>query len=395
MNRDDKDILNGIGEMPSEEDTLSKADDAFIDELFSRNTSGTDEDTVTDAELTENDEDALLDELFASKKGPQEAEPVKEEPEPVKEAQTSPVVVRRRPRQDIVMKKKPAPAAEEPKEKLRDDARYTMTPEEIETLATAAEDAVADGRYGAALDSVFFTAGEAREALRDRLNIRIPVGSADTDLPVIAAAALIDSYLEHEDINNEAIEEKLRLIIESSVDKNGARPTADQVDLRVYECALILCVQAEQGGRHPELKERLYKNEDSFLCKFLEKHTDGIMSRFRKEIQVFSASVKLQSRTVGLILDKYTEQSKYSMPFLKKFFAESTPVLVTSIIMGILCIAAIVFYVVTYGNLMSYIATNSFVMVLVIILEAMFCVGLVGVSWLVYTAGENKEKRKK
>ncbi len=357
MNKDDKDILSGIDTYSEKDDSLSAEDDILINELFT----------------------------------------------PKNNAQAHPV------RPAAASPRQPAPQGNAPQRRVappsaqnkpaRSDARYTMTAAEIDTLAAAAEDAVADGRYGAALDSVFFTAGAAREALRSKLNIRIPLGSSDTDLPVIAAAALIDSYLEYEDINGENIEEKLHLIIESSEDENGARPSESQVKLRVFECALILCVQAEQSGRHAEIKNRLYGDRDSFLCKFLDANIDDVMQYHRKELHHFSTSVKMQSRVVSDILDGYMEQSKYAAPFVKRFFAESTPVLTAAISVGVLClisvIAFIVVYVTGFGKFVSMIGDDSFVISLIIILEVLFCVGMAGISWLVYTSGEHKDEIKK
>ena len=351
MNKDDKDILSGIGDVHDAADTLSEDDDILINELFSQkkeqpvgNTTG---------------------------KGSQSGMP-----------ESAKAVVYPQ-------------ASDGRKRPLRSDARYTMSKAEIDTLAAAAEDAVASGRYGAALDSVFFTAGAAREALRKKLNIRIPIGSSDNDLPVIAAATLIESYLENEDINGSDIVEKLRLIIESSEDENKLRPTPEQTELRVFECVLILCVQAEQSGRHEELKSRLYGNSDSFLCAFLDENIGEIMNRHRKELQTFYTSVKLQSRAVSEILEKYMSSGTYALPFPVRFFAESKPVLITAISAGVLCLISIIVYIATYGNVMSFIATDNFLMSLIIILELLFCAGLFGVSWLVYTSGENPKSEKK
>lgn len=276
---------------------------------------------------------------------------------------------------------------------MRKDARYSMTVAEIETLASAAEDAVANGRFGAALDSVFFTAGKAREDLRRKLNIRIPIGSGETDLPVIATAALIESYLGLEAINGEDIEEKLRLIIESSEDANRARPSADQVDLRVFECVLIMCVQAEQCGNHELLKRRLYGDEDSFLRTFLEANIDRVMQKHRRELHAFYNSVKVQSSCVTPIFEEYILKSKSAMPFPVRFFAETKPVLITAIVAAVLCLASIIIYFVTYGSVMSFIATDNFLMMLIIVLELLFCGGLAGVSYLVYTGGEEKTEK--
>ena len=73
-----------------------------------------------------------------------------------------------------------------------------------------------------------------------------------------------------------------------------------------------------------------------------------------------------------------------------RFFAESKPVMITSIVAGVLCLISIIIYIATYGNIMSFIATDNFLMSLIIVLEILFCGGLVGVSWLVYMGGENK-----
>lgn len=292
-------------------------------------------------------------------------------------------------------KKKPAVGAPEKKKPQRSDARYTMTAAEIETLASAAEDAVADGRFGAALDSVFFTAGPARKALADKLNIRIPIGSADTDLPVIAVAALIEAYLQNEEINGADIVEKLRLIIESSEDENGARPSSEQVDLRIFECVLILCVQAEQSGKHADIKNRLYAAEDSFLRAFLAENIDGILLRHRHEARAFSASVHLQSKNVSEILESYMLASKNYAPFLRRFFNPSRPVLITSIVFGVLCLASVIAYFLTYGSIMSFVATDTFLIGLIIVLEVLFCVGMLGISWLVYVSDECRDELKK
>jgi len=289
----------------------------------------------------------------------------------------------------------PVKAAQKGKNTLRRDARYTMTPKEIDTLAAAIEDAIANGRFGVALDSVFFTAGEARESLKKKLNVRIPIGSADADLPVIATAALIESYLVHEDINGEDMEEKLRLIIESSEDENRVRPSASQVELRVFECVLIMCVQAEQCGNHREMKYKLYEGEESFLRNYLARSIDGILARHRRGLHAFYNSVKVQSEKIGSIFEEYILSSKMAMPFPKRFFAESKPVLITAIVAAVLCLASIITYFVTYGSIMSFIATDNFLMLLIIVLEILFCGGLAGVSWLVYNDGEEKDKERK
>lgn len=357
MNKNDKDILSGIDTYEENDETISAEDDVLINELFTPKN--------------------------------QKAPAPRPAGAPAGQSVGEGVAPRR---------KKVAPPTG--RKVARSDARYTMTEAEIDTLAAAAEDAVADGRYGAALDSVFFTAGAAREALRGKLNIRIPLGSSDVDLPVIAAAALIDSYLEYEDINGENIEEKLHLIIESSEDEHGARPSESQVKLRVFECALILCVQAEQSGRHGELKNRLYGDKDSFLCKFLEANIDSVMQLHRKELHQFYTSVRLQSRAVSEILEGYMAQSRYAAPFLKRFFAESTSVMAAAISVGVLCLVSVILFIVAYvntsfGSIMSFVGDDGFVMALIIVLEVLFCVGMLGISWLVYTAGENKEEIKK
>ena len=353
MNKDDKDILSGI-------DTYS----------------GKEDDTLS------SDDDILINGLFASKNAQKS------------DIEIPPVA----PAKEPAMPRRPGVPA--PKKPARSDARYTMTPAEIDTLAAAAEDAVADGRYGAALDSVFFTAGAAREALKNKLNIRIPMGSSDTDLPVIAAAALIDSYLEFEDINSENIEEKLHLIIESSEDERGARPSSNQVKLRVFECALILCVQAEQSGRHAEIKKRLYGDKDSFLRKFLEANIDEMMQSHRKELHHFHTSVKMQSGAVSGILDEYMSQSKYAAPFIKRFFAETGGILAAAITIGVICLASVVLFIVAYfntalGNIISFAGDDGFVIAMITILLVLLCIGMAGVSWLVYTAGEHKDELKK
>lgn len=319
------------------------------------------------------DDDVLINELFNSKRDAVEAAP-----------KAQPSAARRRP----VAERAPQ-TAQKP---LRNDARYTMTPSEIETLASAAEDAVADGRYGAALDSVFFTAGEARAALRDKINIRIPLGSNDTDLPIIAAAALIESYLEHEAIIGEDILEKLRLIIESSEDEHHIHPTAAQVSLRVFECALILCAQAEQCGKHGELKNALYAADDSFLCRYLDENIDTVMQSHRSEVCTFAGSVRLQSRYVSEILDAYIASGKYARPLLWRIFAESKPVMITSIVCGALALISCIVYFICYGSLMSFVATDNFIMMMLVILEVLFTAGMCGVAWLVYAAGEGLNK---
>ncbi len=278
-----------------------------------------------------------------------------------------------------------------PRRPARKDARYSMSGAEIETLAAAAEDSVANGRFGAALDSVFFTAGPAREALAGKLNIRIPIGSDDTDLPVIATAALIESYLEHENINGDDIVEKLRLIIESSEDENGVCPTAEQVELRVFECVVIMCVQAEQCGNHSEIKYRLYEGDHSFLRSYLNRNVDGMIKKHRRDVYSFYNSVMMQSNDVSRIFGEYLSATKSATPFPVRFFAESTPVLVTAIVAAVLCIIAIAVYISSYGSVMSFIATDSFLMTLVVVLEVLFCGCLAGLTWLIYTSGEDKQ----
>lgn len=299
---------------------------------------------------------------------------------------------------DTTKKPTKAPAvknAQKGKTPVRRDARYTMEPKELETLASSTEESIAAGRFGAALDYVFFTAGEAREALKKRLNIRIPIGSADADLPVIATAALIESYLGHEDINGEDIEEKLKLIIESSEDENRVRPSASQVELRVFECVIIMCVQAEQCGNHREMKQKLYEADNSFLRNYLTRTIDDVLAKHRRELHSFYNSVKAQSEKIGAIFEEYILSSKSAMSFPKKFFAETKPVLITAIVAAVLCLASIITYFVTYGSIMSFIATDNFLMLLIIVLEVLFCGGLAGVSWLVYNDGEEKEKKRK
>lgn len=340
MDKKDKDILSDIAKSEIENETISEDDDVLINELFT---------------------------------------PKKNEETQKKAAQIPVKNTAKTPNGTGATQKPP-----------RRDARYSMSAAEIETLAAAAEDSVANGRFGAALDSVFFTAGSAREALSNKLNIRIPIGSSNTDLPVIATAALIESYLEYEDINGEDIEEKLKLIIESSEDENKVRPSADQVELRVFECALILCVQAEQSGNHAQIKHRLYESEDSFLRNFLSENTERVLKKHRREIYSFYNSVKLQSNTVSRIFEEYIASSKSAVSFPVRFFAESRPVLITAVISAVLCVAAIIVYFVTYGNIMSFIATDNFLMALVIVLEVLFCGCLAGLSWLIYTYGEEK-----
>lgn len=341
MDKKDKDILSDIANSDADNDTFNEEDDVLIKELFT--------------------------------------------PKKTAEAQSKSANTRK------ASGRNPSAAggAGAPQRPARRDARYTMSVAEIETLAAAAEDSVANGRFGAALDSVFFTAGAAREALAKKLNIRIPIGSSNTDLPVIATAALIESYLEYEDINGEDIEEKLKLIIESSEDENKVRPSADQVELRVFECALILCVQAEQCGNHAQIKRRLYESGDSFLRNFLAENTESVMKKHRREIYTFYNSVKLQSNTVSRIFEEYISASKSAVSFPVRFFAETRPVLITAVISAVLCVAAVIVYIVTYGNIMSFIATDNFLMALVIVLEVLFCGCLAGLSWLIYTNSED------
>lgn len=399
MNRDDKDIFSTTDDFPAvHEDEFTRTDE-FPAIKGGEDQSGNGSDVkiniseVSDeADVLSEEDDLFINSLFNSKLENISTAP-QSSPAPAPQSQPQP-----QPKQRNTVQKPAAikgASGNGAKAPARSDARYTMTEAEIETLAAAAEDAVADGRYGAALDSVFFTAGAAREALRERLNIRIPLGSSDTDLPVIAAAALIDSYLEFEDINGDNIEEKLRLIIESSEDENRVRPSAKQVELRVFECALILCVQAEQSGRHAEIKNRLYGDRNSFLCRYLDKNIDRMVRTHRRELAVFSTSVKLQSRVVSEILDSYIASSKYSAPFIKRFFADSKPVIISSVIVGVLCLISLIVYIVTYGNLMSFIATDSYLITLFIIIEALLCGGFIGLSWLIYVGGEYKEEIKK
>ena len=334
-----------------------------------------DDKDINRTDSPETEDDVLINELFNAKK------------DAVSMAPRADVERPERPRNGA--RKQQAAAQGKP---ARSDARYTMTPAEIDTLAAAAEDAVADGRYGAALDSVFFTAGDARAALRDKINIRIPIGSSDTDLPIISAAALIESYLEFENINGGDIIEKLRLIIESSEDEHGIHPTAAQVSLRVFECVLILCVQAEQCGKHAEIKAALYDSDESFLCKYLDANIDEILRAHRNEVRNFAGSVRLQSRVVSEILDAYISSGKYAMPLPMRIFAELKPVMITSIVCGVLALISCIIYVITYGSLMSFIATDNFIMLMIVILEVLFCAGMCGVAWLVYAAGEGLNK---
>ncbi len=389
MNREDKDIFSNTDEFPAigQDDVLEekKEDYSAVKEISDFND---DEDVLSE------EDDFFINSLFSSKLESFEAIPVQPvqtpAPQQKKPEAQKPANQQKKTVQKPVKGKVKGSAASS-----RSDARYSMSEAEIETLAAAAEDAVSDGRYGAALDSVFFTAGAARESLREKLNIRIPLGSADTDLPVIAAAALIDSYLEFEGINSENIEEKLRLIIESSEDENRVRPSEKQVELRMFKCALILCVQAEQSGRHAEIKNRLYGDKNSFLCSYLERNIDKMVRTHRRELAAFSTSVKLQSKTVSEILDSYIASSKYSASFPKRFFAESTPVLVSALIVGALCLISVIVYVLGYGNFMSFVATDSYLITLFIALEALLCGGMIGLSWLIYTGGEYKDELKK
>ncbi|MBE6708395.1 MAG: hypothetical protein E7578_04035 [Ruminococcaceae bacterium] len=389
MNREDKDIFSNTDEIPAvnqDNAPAVKNDDASDFEDYYVVNNNSDEDDI----LSEED-DLFINSLFSTK-----LDSIVPEPTPTPTPTPAPVPTPVPAQQNKKSVKKPSKVKNKGAvSSARSDARYSMTEAEIDTLAAAAEDAVSDGRYGAALDSVFFTAGAARESLREKLNIRIPLGSADTDLPIIAAAALIDSYLEFEDVNGENIEEKLRLIIESSEDENRVRPSEKQVELRVFKCALILCVQAEQSGRHAEIKNRLFGGKNSFLCKYLERNIDKMVRSHRRELAVFSTSVKLQSKVVSEILDSYIASSKYSAPFPKRFLAESKPVLVSSIIVGVLCLISIIVYIVTYGNFMSFIATDNYLITLFIVLEALLCGGMIGLSWLIYTGGEYKEELKK
>ncbi|MBQ7826963.1 MAG: hypothetical protein IJ386_01710 [Clostridia bacterium] len=341
-------------------------------------------DTDTYNETVSEDDDILINELFNAKKA---TNPTANPPRNI-----GTMKPKTNAGKTSITSKVPASAIKN-HPPMRKDARYSMTVAEIETLAAAAEDAVANGRFGAALDSVFFTAGKAREDLRQKLNIRIPIGSGETDLPVIATAALIESYLGLEAINGEDIEEKLRLIIESSEDENKVRPSADQVELRVFECVLIMCVQAEQCGNHEAIKRRLYGDADSFLRTFLENNIDRVMQKHRRELHAFYNSVKVQSGSVTPIFEEYILNSKSAMPFPVRFFAETKPVLITAIVAAVLCLASIIIYFVTYGNIMSFIATDNFLMTLIIVLELLFCGGLAGISYLVYTGGEEKAEK--
>lgn len=365
-------------------DNNNNRNDGIIkeDKSVLENIAKTDADTYS--ETVSEDDDILINELFNTKKT---ANPHANGPRNIGTMKPKAPVGKTN-----ITNKVPANAVRN-HPPMRKDARYSMTMAEIETLAAAAEDAVANGRFGAALDSVFFTAGKAREDLRQKLNIRIPIGSGETDLPVIATAALIESYLNLEAINGEDIEEKLRLIIESSEDENRVRPSADQVDLRVFECVLIMCVQAEQCGNHEVIRKRLYGDSDSFLRVFLENNIDRVMQKHRRELHAFYNSVKVQSSSVTPIFEEFILNSKSAMPFPVRFFAETKPVLITAIVAAVLCLATIITYFVTYGNIMSFIATDNFLMTLIIVLEVLFCGGLAGISYLVYTGGEEKAEK--
>lgn len=355
---------NGNNPM-DKEDVMNDADK---DVLASIANAPVDSDTYTD----DGEDDVLIDELFSKK-------PAHTVPAPAKVPSPSPA--------------KPA-QKQNSGTNVRRDARYSMTPAEINTLAAAAEDAIAGGRFGVALDSVFFTAGDARESLRKKLNIRIPLGSAEDDLPVIATAALIESYLGTEDISGEDIEEKLRLIISSSEDENGVRPSEKQVELRVFECVLIMCVQAEQCGNHREMKAKLYEGENSFLRDYLAKNIDTIMGDHRRSLSSFYNSVKVQSAVVGGILEEYILSSKTAMHPLRRIFAESTPVMITSIVSGVLCLIAIIVFAVLYNkydNAFDILFSDSFVSKMVILMQVLFSLGLAGLAFFIYTGGERKE----
>ncbi len=370
-------------EEPVKAESKEPDDDTFVSSVKAA-AKETDDDTYTPAEApaekgTDADDDVLVDGIFSGK-------------------QKSKAGTKRNPYTADGPRKKSTEFSVKHKRKKeaagRSDARYSLSDEEIATLAAAAEDAVANGRYGAALDSVFFTAGEAREALRSRINVRIPIGSEDADLPVISAAALIESYLECEDISPKDIVEKLCLIIESSEDENHVRPTKDEMALRVFKCVVIMCVHAEQCGRHPEIKAKLYNAEGSFLDSFLETNVDGMLALHRKEIYRFAESVALQSNVVSSVLYAYLDNSRYSESFPKRFFAHTKGVLTAAIVCGVLCLVAMIVYAVTYGGLMNFIAQDTKLMTFLLIIAVLFTAGMCGIAWLVYAGGELKKMRK-
>lgn len=233
------------------------------------------------------------------------------------------------------------------------------------------------------------------------MNIRVPIGSRAEDLPGIAAAALITCYLKSEKVEKAAILEQLRLIIESSEDENGARPSAGQVELRVFECVLILCVQAEQSGKHPGLKDSLYRNEDSFLRSYLDESFDGIFSSHRGDVETFFSSVRLQSSEVAEIFGAYIEEAAAAAGgFFKRFFAETRPVMITSIVAGcVLLISSVLYFIFgssffsseLVGFMTAGTTSDPVITALIIVFEVLLCGAFTGTAWLIYNSGEAAE----
>lgn len=92
----------------------------------------------------------------------------------------------------------------------------TFTAKDVNDASAAITRFLDSGKLSSALDLVFTLKGALRLAVKDTVNVTIPMGSHDNELRQIAAGALIQSYLEQGKIVRRDIEEKLYAIIESS-----------------------------------------------------------------------------------------------------------------------------------------------------------------------------------
>ena len=294
----------------------------------------------------------------------------------------------------------PGPKAAPKKRGERLKAAPTFTKADVDEACAAINRLMDAGKLENALDLVFTLKGALRAAVRDSVTVTIPMGSHDHELRQIAAGALIQSYLEQGKIVRRDIEDKLFAIIESSEpeydeDDEIIEQSPDEILYKVTACVVFACVLCEGCGNHPNEKSAMYEAGDSVLDTFLADNLDSVMRRNKKRVMILTEAVKMQGGFVGTKLASYAEISaKNNESVFLKFLGDKTSFRVTAGVLLGLCLLSVILYLCSRSGLLSFIATDSTVMLFIIGAEIFFIVGMVLLALLIGFGSPDKKNKK-
>lgn len=276
----------------------------------------------------------------------------------------------------------------------------TFTKADVDEAAATINRLMETGKFDRALDLVFTLKGALRAAVRDTVTVTIPMGSRDSELRQIAAGALIQSYLEQGKIVRRDIEDKLFAIIESSEpeydeDDEIIEQSPEEILYKVMACVIFACSLCEGSGNHPNEKSAMYQAGDSVLDSFLAENLDSVMRKNKKRVLILTEAFKMQGGTVGMKFASYVaESSKNTESVFLKFLGDKISFRVTAGVLLGLCLIAIVIYLFNRSALLSFVATDSVVMLFIIGAEVFFLVGMVTLALLIGFGNDDKKNEK-